>query len=151
MLRMTVSIPPEFPGLAPGVADRVMNRFSEEAGKLVVEAIREVLGTEALDYQLSASYAIEKPKKKGFKRFPNKEWSQPLIFSGEGIFNALTSRIDGASVIVEVEASHGVSERGFDYAEKWEEATEFLEKGFADVEDQLGELMGRIIVEEMGL
>jgi|SRR5579871_523664 len=131
-----------------GAVDRILARFGEEAGKLIVAKVQEVLGEDSL-YTLSEKYQVLKPKRKGFQRIPNKDPDQPLIFTGEGIYNALTYFMDGANIVVTLDAQKGVTDKGYDYAEVWEEATQFLEKGFALAEPELPELLTLIITEEM--
>ena len=138
-------------GLGQTIAwQNVMPRFTSEAGTLVLDAVRDVLGTDAL-YILDPEYAKAKPRRKGYRRMPGKPIDQPLILSGEGIFLALTARQEGNSVVVQVDPNAGVTPQGFDYAEEWEEKVHYLERGLEAVEEQLDEVLARIIVEEMGL
>lgn len=127
----------------------IRDRFQSEAGTLVLDAIRNHLGTDSI-YQLSPGYAARKPLLPEFRRFPGKSKDQPLILSGE-MYHALTVIPDGDGFRVQLEDGQAVSGRGFDYGEWWEEITSFLELGLADVEDHLPEMLADIIVDEMAL
>lgn len=138
-------------GLGQTIAwQNVMPRFTSEAGTLVLDAVRALLGTDEL-YILDTKYAEQKPKRRGYRRMPGKPMDQPLILSGQGIYLALTARRDGDTVIVEVDPSKGVDEHGFDYAAEWEDRVHYLERGLELVEDQLDQILLNIIFEEMAL
>jgi hypothetical protein len=131
-----------------GLTQRIRERFQTEAGTLVLDAVRHILGQNYL-YHLSPEYARRKPTLKKFRRFPGKSSDQPLILSGE-MFNALTVVPDGNGFRVEVQEGEAMS-GGFDYAEHWEEVTQFLEKGLDMVEGSLDGLLLDIIFQEMAL
>lgn len=76
-LRLTIPVPRSV--LGTGLTARILTGFQAEAGKRLVEAVRSQLGTDDI-YQLSANYAKEKPKRKGYKRQSGKSDEQPLIF-----------------------------------------------------------------------
>jgi hypothetical protein len=133
--------------LGTGVVKRVRERFQAEAGTLILDAIRAHLGSSSL-YTLSPEYSKAKPKSKKFRRFPGKASDQPIILSGQGIYNALTVIPAGDGFVVQVEDSEGMN-KGFDYAEKMEQLTQYLELGLADVENDLDEVLAGIIEQEM--
>lgn len=130
------------------VAKKILKRFSAEAGPVIVDAIKSLLGTDAL-YQLQPNYAANKPKLPQYRAQAGKPADQPLILTGE-MFNALDFHLDGDTILVGVTDGKAIAEDGDDYAEKWEQTTEFLEKGFALVEAKVGEILTTICCEEMG-
>jgi hypothetical protein len=147
MLRFTLTAPNlKINALDPSLA--VLARFQEEAGKLIVGAVREILGTDEI-YSLNPVYAASKPKRKGYRPTAGKPVDQPLIFTGE-MYDAVHFRIEGAVLIIEVDESRASAADGFDYAEKWEQMTQFLEKGFEKVEPMLPALMEKILIEVFG-
>jgi hypothetical protein len=144
--------------VAKSAWSRVMARFADEGGKLIVESIQSLLGTAAL-YELSEAYGEKKQRLSGFKRVAGKDPNQPLIFSAEGIYDAIQFRREGDSIVVSVDGTAGVDE-GFDYAEYWQSGkgskagfagVDYLGQGLALVEDKLGDLFLDIAFEEMGL
>jgi hypothetical protein len=145
-----IAITIQLPALAHqdgGLWERVLPRFQKEAGALVVAALREHLGTDDL-YQLEPTYAKSKARRRGYTHVEGKPEDQPLIFSGS-LFSGVTATINGSLLEIGVEDGHGISDKGFDYAQEWESKLEYLEEGLKDVEDQLPELLETIIVEEM--
>lgn len=138
-------------GYAP--TREVMKRFEKEGGDKMVEGVQGVLGTRGI-YPLNPDYAASKPTrtrgKRIYKHVPGKPADQPLIFTTE-MYEAVEARGDGAGIILDVKSGQAISERGIDYAAKWEAATEFLEKGFDVVEAEVADMLERIIIEEMGL
>jgi len=145
-LKLTLPTVPTLP--TAGLTDRIRNRFALEAGQMIILAIREHLGNDI--YQLSPGYAARKPSLKEFRRYPGKTADQPLILSGRGIFDALQWRLDGNTLVVDVDETKG-DDRGFDVAEYWEEITSYLELGFADVETTLDDHLLDIVFQEMAL
>jgi hypothetical protein len=131
----------------PGAPERVLNRFLEEAGKLLVEAAKNLLGTDAL-YALSESYKLQKPRRKGYVHVPGKSADEPLIFTSN-LWDGIVALVQADILVLTIDPGHGISDGGFDYGQEWEQRTEFLEKALAAVEDQLQGLLGTIIVEEM--
>lgn len=134
----------------PANYKNVMPRFQKEAGLLVLEAVRSLIGTNTI-FTLSPEYARRKPRMRGFRRIPGKDSDQPLIFSGAGIFFALGATYKGNEITISVYPGAGFSSHGFDYAEFHQEQTDYLGKGLALVEDQLDKILLDIIVDEMGL
>jgi hypothetical protein len=126
---------------------RILPRFQKEAGELIVQSVRDELGSPEI-YSLSEPYRDQKPRRKGFQRVAGKAPDQPLIFSG-AMFEAISAHAEGEMLIVQVADGEALAKDGDDYAEQWEEVTHFLEKGFAKVEGLLAELLMTIIVEEM--
>ncbi len=135
----------------------VIKDFREEAGALLVAAVQRELGQSTL-YTLSGEWSDRKTMGKTIPqmvRKTGKASDQPLILSGEGIFEAL--KIDELAVgstsfyfHVLVDQDKG-TDRGFDYAEYWEEFTHYLEKGLAAVEDKLGDILASCVVRGMML
>jgi hypothetical protein len=137
---------------------RVMARFADEAGKMIVESIQGLLGTDAL-YHLSEAYGAKKQRKAGFKRVAGKDADQPLIFSREGIYDALSYKRVGDGIVVSLDSAAGV-DGGFDYAEYWQSGqggkagfsgVDYMGQGLALVEDKLADMFLDIAFEEMGL
>ena len=134
-------------GTMPGLWARVLPRFGETAGLILVAAVRRHLGTEDV-YTLKPAYAERKPMLKQYRHVDGKPGSQPLILSGE-LYFGLTFEVQGNCLVVKIEDDKAVDESGFDYAERWEQTTHFLEQGLADVEHTLAGILGTIIAEEL--
>lgn len=148
MIQLKIT-PPAIPfNLGTSIVARVRARFMQEAGTLLLDAIRAHLGQDSI-YTLSPEYAQRKPKLAKFRRMPGKSSTQPLILSAE-MFNALTVIPDGDGFRVQLEDGQAI-DNGFDYGEFWQEIVDYLGLGLADVEAQLPEVLGDIIVQEMGL
>lgn len=151
MLTITVTIPPGLIGSSNFRAwQNVMPRFAHDAGQLILDAVRSLLGTSQI-YTLSPEYSVRKQKLKQFRRIPGKDPDQPLILSATGIYWGLSARKSGNSLVIDIDPSAGINPRGFDYAEFWEKNTHYLEQGLAMVEPQLADLLTDIIVQEMAL
>lgn len=133
-----------------GLEARILEKFEAKAGPLIVKAIQGVLGQDWI-YKLQPEYAERKQRLREFQRIPGKSAAQPLILSGKGIYEAVEVNLVGDSLIVDVDPERGLSDDGFDYAERWEGKAHFLEVGFALVENQLEEILLDIVVAEMGL
>lgn len=131
-----------------GMVERIRSRFALEAGQLIINAVRKHLGTNSV-YDLSPEYARVKPKSKKFRRFPGKSTNQELILSGE-MYNSLVWSMQGSTLSVQVEDGKA-TDGGYDYAELWEEVTNYLEIGFMDVESDLPDHLLDIIFQEMAL
>lgn len=147
MIRLKVTLPtvPTIP--QAGMTDVIRQRFQNEAGTMILDAVRSLLGTSAI-YTLTPEYSSRKSKMKGFRREGGKASDQPLIFSGEGIFDALTVIPNSTGFVVQVDDSQGM--RGsYDYAEHFQDVTDYLGKGLDLVEDQLDELLATIIEQEL--
>lgn len=143
-LNVTLSVPPAASG---SVIGRIRKRFMYEAGGIILDAIRSLLGTNTL-YTLSRDYAARKQRSGKLRRIAGKSADQPLILTAT-MFDNLTVIPDGDGFIVMVQDGQAVSDKGFDYAEHWEEITDYLGKGLDLVENKLDELMADIIVDEM--
>ena len=154
-LKLTLPTVPAMPGA--GLTKRIRDRFRNEAGQLIVNAIRDaILGFDAT-LDISDEWGQEKRTARnkrglGFKFVAGKDWKQPLIWTGEGIYDNLEIIPQGGAdgFIVMVSDRAGVDE-GFDYAQYWEDATDYLGKGFDLVESQLDQLMLDIVFQEMAL
>ena len=147
MLKFVIKVPRTWAPASTFVGD-IEAKFYAEAGKLIVKKIQYVLGQAGL-YDLDPSYARIKPTLPGYRRVPGKAADQPLIKTA-AMYDALSWRIEGDSVVVEVDDSKAHDPKtGFDYAEHWEEVTQYLEKGFALAEPLLPALLEKIIVKEM--
>lgn len=146
--QMKVTLPtlPTLP--TAGMVERIRSRFAQEAGQIIIAAVRKHLGTNSV-YDLSPDYAAVKPKLKKFRRFPGKSANQELILSGE-MYNSLVWSLIGNTLSVQVEDGKATDD-GYDYAELWEEVTNYLEIGFMDVEDTLDDHLLDIIFQEMAL
>lgn len=149
MIQLRVTLP-ALPVASGNVVGRIRTRFQHEAGTLILDAIRSLLGMSSI-YTLSAEYSRKKQKLSKFRRVGGKASDQPLILSAAGIYDALTIIPEGDGFIVQVDDSKGTSDKGFDFAEHWEEITDYLGKGLDLVEDQLDELLASIIEDEMML
>lgn len=144
----TISITlPDLVHLDGSLWKRVLPRFQKEAGDLVVEAVQNRLGEPGL-YDLSAGYAATKSRRKGYKHIAGKPEDQPLIFTG-ALYEGLVAKATGDGVEISVQDGAAVTDKGYDYAEEWEQKVQYLEAGLQDVEDQLPGLLEQIIVEEM--
>lgn len=124
----------------------------QEAGALIVDSVRSILGQSAI-YSLSPEYSKRKPRMAGFRRASGKSADQPLILSGSGIYDNLDVIAQGGldGFIVMVSDNGGESPDGFDYAQYFEDLTDYLGKGLDLVEGSLADLMATIIADEMGL
>jgi hypothetical protein len=137
-------------GADPALPDQVLKRFQEEGGQLVVQKVRSLLGQDQT-YRLSEPYASRKiagrtnPK---MKRFAGMSPDEPLVLSG-GMYDGVEARIVGNSIEVGIADGAGISDGGFDYAEKWEATVHFIEEGVREAEADLAELLGRIVAEQM--
>jgi len=150
MLSFRLTIPKT--DLKPGDWNRAVKRFQKEAGERVVEAVQSVLGLDSI-YALNQPYAQAKEAgktKPRMKHYPGKDFGQPLILTGN-LYEGVTSHMEGDTLVVCVDPSHGLDPKGYDYAEELEERTQYLERGFAIVEPDLPDLLLFIIFEEMGL
>jgi len=159
MISLKIATPAVPFNIGPSIVARVRARFMQEAGALIVDSVRSILGQSSI-YSLSPEYAARKPRMKGFRRVAGKSADQPLILSGQGIYDNIDVVADGDGFIVHVDDRVGESPDGFDYAEYWESGegsksgftgVDYLGKGLDLVEDKLADLMGDIIVQEMGL
>jgi len=150
MISLKIAIPAVPFNIGPSIVSRVRARFMQEAGALIVDSVRSILGQSSI-YSLSPEYAARKPRMKGFRRVAGKAADQPLILSGAGIYDNIDVVADGDGFIVHVDDKAGTSPEGFDYAQHFEDITDYLGKGLDLVEDKLADLMGDIIVQEMGL
>lgn len=156
MIQLKIT-PPAIPfNLGPSIVARVRARFMQEAGALIVDSVRSILGHDAI-LNISDEWGLEKRVRKnsagaGFKRVGGKDFKQPLIWTGTGIYDNLDviaqGGLDGFIVMV---SDNGGYDDGFDYAQYWEDATDYLGKGLDLVEGRLADLMADIIVQEMGL
>lgn len=151
MIQLKIT-PPAVPfNIGPSIVARVRARFMQEAGALIVDSVRSILGQSAI-YSLSPEYSKRKPRMAGFRRASGKSADQPLILSGSGIYDNLDviaqGGLDGFIVMV---SDNGGYDGDFDYAQYWEDATDYLGKGLDLVEGRLADLMADIIVQEMGL
>lgn len=129
---------------------RVLPRFQKEAGKLLVDKVRDLLGHDDL-YTLTPAYAERKRRNPRLRRVAGKDPDQPLILTREGIYDAVEMRIDGQTVVISVNEAKGLSERGYDYAELWQARVDYLGKALDAVEDQFEDLLLDIVFDEMGL
>lgn len=143
---MTVKFSTNFVPPLPGFMDRVKVRFSARCNQILVEAGQAILGTEEI-YHLKGKYGAAKQKLPGFRRVPGKPEDQPLIFSGE-MYDSLEAFFDGHQVVFRLRPGAAIDE-GVDYGAKWEEETEFLEKGADNVLGELADALIEIITEEM--
>jgi hypothetical protein len=136
-------------GLGPntGIAfeKQVLKRFSDEAGKLVEDALHDILGTEEA-YVLSPEYAAQKPSIAGYQHVPGKPPDQPLILTA-AMFNSIEFEVKGATTTIYFNADK-IPENDFDLPAYWEKVTSFMEKAMAKIEDQLPDLMLQIIIQE---
>jgi hypothetical protein len=148
MIRIRVKVP-SFGLNSSGLSERVMTRYQKEAGDLIVEHIRAHLGRDDL-YALSDRYKERKPRMQGYDHLAGRSEAQPLVFSQE-MYNAICWRPQGDLIVIQVEDGKALGKDDFDYAERWEETTHFLELGVEDVEDQLATLLGSIIAQELGM
>ena len=140
MLKITVKVPKA--GMLEGdIATRVMRRFAVEAGPAIVNHIRTIIGTDEMGLILSANYAKRKPRMPEFRRYPGKSTDQPGILSGDMYENIDWELVEGDVIRVQVDAEHGLSPGGFDYAELLESRTGFLENGFDDLLEPLSVLL----------
>jgi len=150
VIQLKITAPAVPFNIGPSIVARVRARFMQEAGGLIVDSVRSILGQSSI-YSLSPQYSARKPRLAGFRRVPSKSADQPLILSGAGIYDNIDVVPDGDGFIVHVDDKAGESPDGFDYAQHWEDVTDYLGKGLDLVEDKLADLMGDIIVDEMGL
>jgi len=150
MISLKIAIPAVPFNIGPSIVARVRARFMQEAGALIVDSVRSILGQSSI-YSLSPEYAARKPRMKGFRRVAGKSADQPLILSGQGIYDNIDVAADGDGFIVHVDDKAGTSPEGFDYAQHFEDITDYLGKGLDLVESRLADLMSDIIVDEMGL
>jgi len=150
VIQLKITAPAVPFNIGPSIVARVRARFMQEAGALIVDSVRSILGQSSI-YSLSPEYAARKPHMKGFRRVAGKSADQPLILSGQGIYDNIDVVADGDGFIVHVDDKAGTSPEGFDYAQHFEDITDYLGKGLDLVEDKLADLMGDIIVQEMGL
>lgn len=108
----------------------------DTVGELSVEGIRRVLGTSEI-YQLDEVYREDKLAGRTvppMKRYEGKAEDQPLILSG-AMYDGITSEKPlGQDVItVLVPPDVGIGDDGEDYVAKWQERTDFFEKGLDSV------------------
>lgn len=148
LLKMTLTPSALAPMPGAGLKARVLKAFAANAGAMIVASVRNQLGQDAL-YTLSPDYAARKPSLAGFRRQAGKSSDQPIILTGD-IWDHIIWTATGDGLTVQVSDSAGMDD-GFDVAEHWEEITEYLEKGLADVEGDLPDLLLDIIVAEMAL
>lgn len=135
--------------------ERIRERFAKEAGELVIESIREVLGNvHELGYDISDEYAIRKLNDPRLRVIESKSATQPMILSAE-MYEGLEFEQTDTGFLVRVKDSAGVSESGFDYADYFNEdfqgsGLHFMEKGLDKVEHLLPNLLRTIVIEEIG-
>ncbi len=144
------------------------SRFSEEAGKRVVDAIHAVLGTSAI-YTLKPSYRVRKLADKRFRRKAGSSGSsflsgvkaedEPLILTG-AMYDAVKASktlsgpfagLNTFEIAIAVDEDSGLNPRGYDYAEEMEHRAHFLEAGLSLVEDGFSDLLLDIVAEELML
>jgi len=128
----------------------IMQEWANRAGPILIFAIREVLGHDAL-YTLSLTYAANKIKSSKFKRVAGKDPEQPLILSGEHIYDALEFHATSDGLIVMIPDSKSHSDSGFPIAEYWEAHIEYLEAAYASCKNLLEEELVDVILENLGL
>ncbi len=147
-VRLSLKLPtvPALPNA--GLTRRIRQRFALEAGQVIVLAVQNQLGTDAL-YRLDPGYAARKPKLRGYRRLPGKDPDQPGILTAEMMYHlAWRATAEG----VEVQVADGFAmDAGFDYAQFQEELMHYLEAGLDTVEDQLPLILEDIIMQEMNL
>jgi hypothetical protein len=145
-LKFTVNLPtvPTMP--TAGMTARIMSAFARNAGAMIVASVRNQLGSSSL-YQLKPDYAARKPMLKGYRRQAGKSTDQPIILTGD-IFDHVVWEATGDGLIVHVAESAGMDDR-FDVSEHWEQITDYLGKGFDEVEADLPDVLLDIIFGEM--
>ena len=134
-------------GRGANVENAILREFSTEAAKLVKHALEAVLGTTEA-YVLAPSYAEIKPQLPGYNHIPGKSPDQPLILTA-AMFNSIEWVQEGTETIVYFNLDDIPDD--FDYTAYWEKVTSFMEKAMSHCEDQLADLLIRIIVQEMQL
>lgn len=114
------------------IADAILTAISLD----LVEAIKHELGSADI-YTLSPRYSRLKMEGKTRPRmnvFPGKAPDQPLILTGE-MYNAVSSWREGFfTAHIGVDEYAGYGKDGFDYAQYWEQKTNYLEKGLENVD-----------------
>jgi hypothetical protein len=128
----------------------IMQEWADRAGPILIEAIREILGHDAI-YQLSYKYSLIKPNLAKFRRVSGKDSDQPLILSGEHIYDALEFHATSDGFLVQIPDSKSHSDTGFPIAEYWESQVGYLEQAFTRKRQDIEQLLEDIIYEKLGL
>lgn len=151
MLKISVTASGLIPPAEPGITAAILEEFRDEAGPLIIKAIRAVLGTSEMGYPLSPEYAKAKPKLPRFQRVANKTSEQPGILTGDHIYDALIYTMEGSTLTVTVDQEKALTESGFDVAHYIDIRSAFTEKASEHILPVLGPILARICLKHLFL
>ena len=147
-----------------GFGGAPMTEFIKEAGRIAVEHVRAIMGTDELGMNTDTHWYETKTKRKGFTSVPGKTALQPLIFStalydaiiwrrsGNGVSVGLLPRDSGGRFVSysDPEAEYGYhteDSRVMLYGNIWEDRLHFIEKGVHNAMPDIEAAMQRILNE----